>query len=71
MPARPVAAGARLIAPDHLPPAALSLLQLGPRACRWPIGEPADPGFRFCSVPRLSRGPYCAVHRVLARELRR
>lgn len=34
--------------------------------CRWPVGDPLEPGFRFCCAPRLvSRDrsfPYCRVH---------
>ena len=71
MPARPVTARARLSAPDHLPPAALRLLHLDPKDCRWPIGEPADTDFGFCSAPMLVRGAYCAAHRALACEPRR
>lgn len=41
-----------------------------PRACRWPIGAPGRPGFRFCEA--IAHGatepyrPYCEVHRALA-----
>jgi len=31
-------------------------------ACRWPLGDPAKPGFAFCGAPRLSRRPYCSSH---------
>ena len=31
-------------------------------ACRWPLGDPADPGFRFCGARTAGRGPYCRTH---------
>lgn len=32
-------------------------------ACRWPIGTPRAPGFRFCEDPAVVPGrPYCAAH---------
>jgi hypothetical protein len=34
--------------------------------CRYPIGDPARPGFRFCSDPIAGRPPYCAHHHTLA-----
>jgi GcrA cell cycle regulator len=40
--------------------AALSLLPEG--ACRWPLGDPAEPGFAFCGAPRVRLRPYCGSH---------
>jgi hypothetical protein len=40
--------------------AALAILPDG--ACRWPLGDPAGPGFAFCGAPRLGRAPYCGIH---------
>ena len=34
----------------------------GPPMCQWPIGDPRDPGFRYCSGPRQPGRPYCAEH---------
>jgi GcrA cell cycle regulator len=39
-----------------------TLLDLGSRDCRWPIGEPRQPGFHFCGVPQLPGRPYCERH---------
>ena len=39
-----------------------TLLQLTPRCCRWPIGDPGKPGFHFCGQPKLTGRPYCQTH---------
>lgn len=32
------------------------------RTCKWPFGDPAQPGFHYCGqAPRLGQ-PYCDVH---------
>jgi GcrA cell cycle regulator len=36
------------------------------RMCRWPIGHPGEPGFRFCGDARIASRPYCAEHCALA-----
>ncbi len=35
---------------------------VGNAACKWPIGHPGDPGFRFCGDPALVGKPYCQDH---------
>ncbi|WP_319799615.1 GcrA family cell cycle regulator [Lichenihabitans sp. PAMC28606] len=45
----------------YMDSAALAVDVLLPRDCRWPIGDVADPTFRFCSQTRV-RGVYCATH---------
>jgi GcrA cell cycle regulator len=35
---------------------------VGPRDCRFPIGTPGRPGFKFCRQPRHGDGPYCLDH---------
>jgi len=30
--------------------------------CRWPIGDPREPDFRFCGAPQLPGRPYCDHH---------
>ena len=32
------------------------------RTCCWPIGNPGQPGFRFCEAPALVAKPYCKDH---------
>lgn len=34
--------------------------------CKWPIGDPAAPGFRFCGHPTTPGTPYCEAHARLA-----
>lgn len=40
----------------------VGLLDLREQHCRWPIGDPAEPGFRFCGQPSPIGQPYCAAH---------
>ena len=47
----------------------LTLEQLRPESCRWPIGESPDPySLRYCGAdaPGLGLNPYCACHSTLA-----
>ena len=37
------------------------LMALTGKCCRWPLGDPLEPGFGFCGAPR-ERGSYCAEH---------
>jgi GcrA cell cycle regulator len=30
--------------------------------CRWPIGDPREPGFGFCGRPHVPGLPYCEYH---------
>lgn len=32
------------------------------RPCCWPLGEPGQPGFRFCDAATTSSRPYCPEH---------
>jgi GcrA cell cycle regulator len=47
---------------DDAPVGGATILDLTERMCRWPIGDPQDPGFRFCGRTRDSVLPYCAEH---------
>ena len=43
------------------------ILPLGnERMCQWPIGNPGDPDFRFCSQSAEPGRPYCHQHCALA-----
>ncbi len=41
---------------------AAALERLPDDACRWSMGDPAEPDFAFCSAPVLGRWPYCPAH---------
>src|SRR5262249_30800687 len=51
----------KTLEPPALTAAAAQLLALGSRSCRWPLGDPQHPDFRFCSRPIVA-GSYCARH---------
>lgn len=41
---------------------ACSLLELTEDTCRWPVGDPGEPGFFFCGQSPLKGAPYCGPH---------
>ncbi len=41
----------------------VSLMDLGPNACKWPMGDPLQPGFGFCGQFAEDGKPYCTAHR--------
>ena len=41
---------------------AAALAELDDESCRWPLGDPAEPGFAFCSGKIEGRGSYCRSH---------
>lgn len=52
------------IVPPVEPP--LSLLGLTEATCRWPIGDPQAPDFRFCGHAPHNDKPYCLAHCAMA-----
>lgn len=36
------------------------------KSCCWPIGEPGQPGFRFCTAAAIASKPYCPEHAAVA-----
>lgn len=69
-PAAPAAAPAPIPAPRAVA-VSLPVVRAFPRvstarACCWPIGEPGQPGFRFCSAEALTGKPYCSDHAAVA-----
>ncbi|MEQ8967782.1 MAG: GcrA family cell cycle regulator [Azospirillaceae bacterium] len=43
-----------------------TILNLTERMCRWPIGDPKKPGFRFCGRSAIAGLPYCQDHATVA-----
>jgi GcrA cell cycle regulator len=39
-----------------------NIFTLGPRDCKYPVGEPGTPSFFFCGARRTPALPYCAEH---------
>lgn len=44
----------------------VTLVELNAAACRWPIGDPSDEGFRFCGARTAAGETYCRSHAELA-----
>lgn len=44
----------------------VSIIDLRPNQCRFPIGDPKEPDFHFCGAERLSAKPYCYEHHSIA-----
>ncbi|KAA0972426.1 GcrA cell cycle regulator [Aureimonas fodinaquatilis] len=44
----------------------LTLVQLSERTCKWPIGDPLSPDFRFCGNHSGDGSPYCTYHARIA-----
>ncbi|MGB1026659.1 MAG: GcrA family cell cycle regulator, partial [Rhodospirillaceae bacterium] len=43
-----------------------SVVDLGANSCRWPIGDPKEPGFHFCGKMAIPGKPYCGEHCAIA-----
>jgi GcrA cell cycle regulator len=43
-----------------------SIIDLGPNTCRWPHGDPKEPGFHFCGKRSIPGKPYCPEHAAIA-----
>lgn len=44
----------------------VSILDLNERVCRWPVGDPKEPGFGYCGSEAYPGHPYCAEHVAIA-----
>lgn len=49
-----------------IPSESLTLFELTPRTCRWPLGGPKDPATHFCGAPKDLNTPYCPTHEARA-----
>jgi GcrA cell cycle regulator len=43
-----------------------ALVDLEPGDCRWPLGDPLEPGFQFCADAAHAGTAYCARHHAIA-----
>jgi GcrA cell cycle regulator len=48
----------------------VTIIDLRPDSCRWPMGDPGSESFLYCGDRRDGAGPYCACHRVRAYQPR-
>jgi GcrA cell cycle regulator len=48
-----------------------AFLELEPHHCRWPVGEPSEPGFFFCGAVKLDDHSYCGAHHRRSRDYTR
>lgn len=43
-----------------------NVLTIKDSMCKWPIGDPSEPGFRFCGHRATGPSPYCEAHQQIA-----
>lgn len=39
-----------------------NILELKEHHCRWPVGDPLQPGFGYCGCDKVPGTPYCETH---------
>jgi len=44
----------------------VTIVELKESMCRWPLGDPSSPEFRYCGSPAYGATPYCKHHGALA-----
>jgi GcrA cell cycle regulator len=47
----------------------IKLIDLKERMCRWPLGDPQDPDFKFCGCNTVPGMPYCPDHARMAYQV--
>ena len=40
----------------------VTIIELKDAMCRWPLGDPTTPEFRYCGTQSAGPGPYCSHH---------
>ncbi|MGD0721527.1 MAG: GcrA family cell cycle regulator [Roseiarcus sp.] len=40
----------------------VTIVDLKESMCRWPLGDPSTPDFRYCGAQSAAAGPYCGHH---------
>ncbi|MBN9057538.1 MAG: GcrA cell cycle regulator [Rhizobiales bacterium] len=48
----------------------VTMMELMPSSCKWPIGDPLTPDFRFCGAKTENGAPYCTYHACMAYQVR-
>lgn len=51
----------------RLPKAPITTIDLTSSTCRWPFGDPTEPGFHYCGQLSQPNGPYCDKHDAMSR----
>ncbi|MFV0281504.1 MAG: GcrA family cell cycle regulator [Rhodoblastus sp.] len=45
----------------------VTIMELRESTCRWPLGDPSSPDFRYCGADSpIGEGPYCTYHARIA-----
>jgi len=44
----------------------VTIMELRESMCRWPLGDPTNPDFRFCGARSITGLPYCSHHATVA-----
>lgn len=63
-----LAPAAPLAAREDETPGAATVLTLGPRMCKWPIGDPALDSFTLCGRASEEGSSYCRAHADVAHK---
>ena len=45
----------------------ITTIDLTSTTCRWPFGDPTEPGFHYCGELSQPNGPYCDKHDAMSR----
>lgn len=56
---RPSYIAVEIVPDDTEPNFGKTLMELGREDCKWPIGDPQSPDFRFCGRKQFEGRPYC------------
>jgi len=56
---------------EPTPRGVYSVADLAKNDCRWPYGDPSQPGFHFCGAEKLNGRSYCGPHHRLAYQPKR
>lgn len=51
--------------PADTSPFACTIAELSPNSCRYPLGDPQAPDFRYCGARKMESSSYCARHHLL------